>query len=61
MSRPAYDRLVAEVVTTLTLGLGREDDVDTLAADVVHELLEAGTENVEQRARVFLAARDALA
>ena len=58
MSTP-YEVLHAEIVTTLTLSQGRGESVEEQAADVLHELLEAGTEDIDRAAKVLLAVRQA--
>lgn len=52
--------LHAEIVTALTLSQGRGESVEGQAWDVLHELLEAGTEQIDRYSRVFLALRQVL-
>lgn len=59
MSKPK-EVLHGEIVTTLTLGLARGADVEELAWDVLHELLEAGTKEIDRYSTVFLALRQVL-
>jgi len=49
-----------EIATTLSLGLGRGEDIDTIAADILHELLEAGTERIEEASSTFIRLRQAM-
>lgn len=49
--------LHAEMVTTLTLAAERGQSIEETAWDVVHELLNTGSDNVEQAARLLIVLR----